>query len=147
MSGVNLLITNPRDVAGTVKELARYPITSITGVNTLFNAWLHNAEFQQLDFSKLRLTVGGGMPVQKVVAEKWQKLTGKHLLEGYGLTECSPLVTGNPYNLTAYSGSIGLPVPSTEIKLVDDDGNEVAQGTRGNVGERSTGDERVLEPP
>lgn len=133
VGGVNLLITNPRDVAGTVKELARYPITSITGVNTLFNAWLHNAEFQQLDFSKLRLTVGGGMPVQKVVAEKWQKLTGKHLLEGYGLTECSPLVTGNPYNLTAYSGSIGLPVPSTEIKLVDDDGNEVALGEPGEM--------------
>jgi len=133
VGGVNLLITNPRDVPGTVKELARYPITSITGVNTLFNAWLHNAEFQKLDFSKLRLSVGGGMPVQKAVAEKWQKLTGKHLLEGYGLTECSPLVTGNPYNLTAYSGSIGLPVPSTEIKLVDDDGNEVAAGEPGEM--------------
>lgn len=133
VGGVNLLITNPRDVPGTIKELAKYPVTSITGVNTLFNAWLHNAEFQKLDFSKLRLTVGGGMPVQKVVAEKWQKLTGKHLLEGYGLTECSPLVTGNPYNLTAYSGSIGLPVPSTDVKLIDDDGDEVAFGEPGEM--------------
>lgn len=133
VGGVNLLITNPRDVPGTIKELVKYPVTSITGVNTLFNAWLHNAEFQKLDFSKLRLTVGGGMPVQKAVAEKWQKLTGKHLLEGYGLTECSPLVTGNPYNLTAYSGSIGLPVPSTDVKLVDDDGHEVAFGEPGEL--------------
>lgn len=133
VGGVNLLITNPRDVSGTIKELARYPITAITGVNTLFNAWLHNAEFQKLDFSKLRLSVGGGMPVQKAVAEKWQKLTGKHLLEGYGLTECSPLVTGNPYNLSTYSGSIGLPVPSTDIKLVDDEGNEVAPGKPGEM--------------
>lgn len=133
VGGVNLLITNPRDVPGTIKELAKYPVTSITGVNTLFNAWLHNAEFQKLDFSKLRLTVGGGMAVQKAVAEKWQKLTGKHLLEGYGLTECSPLVTGNPYNLTAYSGSIGLPVPSTDVKLVGDDGDEVALGEPGEM--------------
>nr|ELR5111037.1 long-chain-fatty-acid--CoA ligase FadD [Providencia stuartii] len=133
VGGVNLLITNPRDVPSTIKELAKYPVTSITGVNTLFNAWLHNAEFQKLDFSKLRLTVGGGMAVQKAVAEKWQKLTGKHLLEGYGLTECSPLVTGNPYNLTAYSGSIGLPVPSTDVKLVGDDGDEVALGEPGEM--------------
>lgn len=84
---------------GTVKELGRYPVTAITGVNTLFNAWLHNPEFRQLDFSKLNLSVGGGMPVQSNVAKEWEELTGKHLLEGYGLTECSPLVTGNPYNL------------------------------------------------
>ncbi|KLN96406.1 long-chain-fatty-acid--CoA ligase FadD [Moellerella wisconsensis] len=133
VGGVNLLITNPRDVAGTVKELARYPITAITGVNTLFNAWLHNEDFKRLDFSHLRLSVGGGMPVQKAVAEKWQQLTGIHLLEGYGLTECSPLVTGNPYNLTAYSGSIGVPVPSTEVKFVDDNGDEVALGEPGEM--------------
>lgn len=133
VGGVNLLITNPRDVVGTVKELARYPITAITGVNTLFNAWLHNEDFKRLDFSHLRLSVGGGMPVQKAVAEKWQQLTGIHLLEGYGLTECSPLVTGNPYNLTAYSGSIGVPVPSTEVKFVDDNGDEVALGEPGEM--------------
>lgn len=133
VGGVNLLITNPRDVAGTVKELARYPITAITGVNTLFNAWLNNEDFKRLDFSHLRLSVGGGMPVQKGVAEKWQQLTGIHLLEGYGLTECSPLVTGNPYNLTAYSGSIGVPVPSTEVKFVDDNGDEVPLGEPGEM--------------
>jgi len=133
VGGVNLLITNPRDVPDTVKQLGRYPVTSITGVNTLFNAWLHNEEFKKLDFSRLRLSVGGGMPVQKAVAEKWQKLTGKHLLEGYGLTECAPLVTGNPYNLTSYSGSIGLPVPSTDVKFLDDDGNEVAIGEPGEM--------------
>lgn len=99
VGGKNLLITNPRDVKGTIKELSRYPVTAITGVNTLFNAWLHNPEFRQLDFSKLNLSVGGGMPVQSSVAKEWEELTGKHLLEGYGLTECSPLVTGNPYNL------------------------------------------------
>ena len=133
VGGVNLLITNPRDVPDTVKQLGRYPVTSITGVNTLFNAWLHNGEFKKLDFSRLRLSVGGGMPVQKAVAEKWQQLTGKHLLEGYGLTECSPLVTGNPYTLTSYSGSIGLPVPSTDVKFLDDDGHEVAIGEPGEM--------------
>lgn len=133
LGGRSLLITNPRDIAGTVKELSRYPFTAITGVNTLFNALLNNEEFTKLDFSTLRLSVGGGMPVQKAVAEKWEKLTGKHLLEGYGLTECSPLVTGNPYDLKHYSGSIGLPVPSTDIRLVDDEGNDVAMGVPGEL--------------
>ncbi|EEQ15060.1 Long-chain-fatty-acid--CoA ligase [Yersinia frederiksenii ATCC 33641] len=125
LGGRSLLITNPRDIPGMVKELSRYPFTAMTGVNTLFNALLNNEEFTKLDFSTLRLSVGGGMPVQKAVAEKWEKLTGKHLLEGYGLTECSPLVTGNPYDLKHYSGSIGLPVPSTDVRLVDDEGHEV----------------------
>lgn len=133
LGGHSLLITNPRDIAGTVKELSRYPFTAITGVNTLFNALLNNEEFTKLDFSTLRLSVGGGMPVQKAVAEKWEKLTGKHLLEGYGLTECSPLVTGNPYDLKHYSGSIGLPVPSTDVRLVDDEGNDVAMGVPGEL--------------
>lgn len=133
VGGKNLLITNPRDVKGTIKELSRYPVTAITGVNTLFNAWLHNPEFRQLDFSKLNLSVGGGMPVQSSVAKEWEELTGKHLLEGYGLTECSPLVTGNPYNLKKYSGSIGLPVPSTEVKFMDDEGNEVSRTEGGEM--------------
>ncbi|WP_016585476.1 AMP-binding protein, partial [Yersinia pestis] len=102
-------------------------------VNTLFNALLNNEEFTHLDFSTLRLSVGGGMPVQKAVAEKWETLTGKHLLEGYGLTECSPLVTGNPYDLKHYSGSIGLPVPSTDVRLRDDDGNDVELGKPGEL--------------
>ncbi|WP_145592042.1 long-chain-fatty-acid--CoA ligase FadD [Yersinia rochesterensis] len=133
LGGRSLLITNPRDIPGMVKELSRYPFTAMTGVNTLFNALLNNEEFTQLDFSTLRLSVGGGMPVQKAVAEKWENLTGKHLLEGYGLTECSPLVTGNPYDLKHYSGSIGLPVPSTDVRLVDDEGNDVALGEPGEL--------------
>ncbi|XEH48697.1 long-chain-fatty-acid--CoA ligase FadD [Edwardsiella tarda] len=133
MGGRNLLITNPRDIPGMVRELSRYPFTALTGVNTLFNALLHNEDFRELDFSSLRLSVGGGMPVQKAVAERWEKLTGHHLLEGYGLTECSPLVAGNPYDLKRYSGSIGLPVPSTQVRLVDDDGREVALGEAGEL--------------
>lgn len=133
IGGRNLLITNPRDVSGTIKELGKYPFTAITGVNTLFNAWINNPEFHKLDFSTLNLSVGGGMPVQKAVAENWEKLTGKHLLEGYGLTECSPLVAGNPHNLKSYSGSIGFPVPSTEIRLLDDDGAEVPDGQPGEM--------------
>lgn len=133
LGGRSLLITNPRDIPGMVKELSHYPFTAITGVNTLFNALLNNEEFTKLDFSTLRLSVGGGMPVQKAVAERWEKLTGKHLLEGYGLTECSPLVTGNPYDLKHYSGSIGLPVPSTDVRLVDDEGRDVGFGEPGEL--------------
>lgn len=133
MGGCNLMITNPRDIPGMVKELSRYPFTALTGVNTLFNALLNNEDFRELDFSTLRLSVGGGMSVQRSVAEKWEKLTGRHLLEGYGLTECAPLVSGNPYDLQHYSGSIGLPVPSTDVRLVDDEGNEVAHGEAGEL--------------
>jgi long-chain acyl-CoA synthetase len=133
LGGRNLLITNPRDIPSMAKELAKYPFSVITGVNTLFNALLNNDEFQQLDFSSLRLSVGGGMSVQKVVADRWEQLTGKHLLEGYGLTECSPLVSANPHDLKHYSGSIGLPVSSTDIRLVDDDGHDVAAGQPGEL--------------
>lgn len=133
LGGQNLLITNPRDIPGMVKELGKYPFTAITGVNTLFNALLNNSEFHKLDFSKLNLAAGGGMPVQHVVAERWEKLTGHYLLEGYGLTECAPLVSVNPYDIDYHSGSIGLPVPSTEVKLVDDDDNEVAKGESGEL--------------
>ena len=133
LGGTNLLITNPRDIPGFVKEMAKYPFTAITGVNTLFNALLNDSHFQKLDFSSLRLSAGGGMSVQKVVAERWEKLTGHYLLEGYGLTECAPLVSVNPHDIDYHSGSIGLPVPSTEAKLVDDEGNEVAHGEPGEL--------------
>lgn len=133
LGGQNLLITNPRDIPGMVKELAKYPFTAMTGVNTLFNALLNNAEFQRLDFSSLHLAAGGGMPVQHAVAERWEKLTGRYLLEGYGLTECSPLVSVNPHDIDYHSGSIGLPVPSTEVKLVDDNDCEVATGLPGEL--------------
>jgi len=123
MGGNNLLITNPRDIPGFIKELQKNPVTAITGVNTLFNALVNNEDFHELDFSNLKLSVGGGMAVQRAVADKWKATTGIHLLEGYGLTECSPLVTGNPYDLTEYSGAIGLPVPSTEVRIIDDEGN------------------------
>ncbi len=124
LGGKNLLITNPRDIAAFVKDLKKYPFTALTGVNTLFNALLNNEAFTKLDFSNLRLTVGGGMAVQQAVAEKWCALTKKPIFEGYGLTECAPLVTAYPYDLIHYNRSIGLPVPSTDIRLVDEN-NEV----------------------
>ena len=129
----NVLITNPRDIPGFVKELARYRFTAITGVNTLFNALLNNADFAKLDFSSLKLTLGGGMAVQEVVAEKWKNVTGVPLIEAYGLTETSPAATINPLDLRAYNGSIGLPIPSTEVALRDDDGKEVAPGSPGEI--------------
>ncbi|WP_158784886.1 long-chain-fatty-acid--CoA ligase FadD [Pantoea sp. BAV 3049] len=133
LGGANLLITNPRDIPGLVKELSKVRFTAITGVNTLFNALLNDKDFQQLDFSSLSLSAGGGMSVQKAVAERWEKLTGHYLLEGYGLTECSPLVSVNPYDIRYHSGSIGLPVPSTDIRLVNDQGDEVAEGEPGEL--------------
>ncbi len=133
IGGTNLLITNPRDIPGMIKELSRYPFSAITGVNTLFNALLNNPAFHQLDFSSLTLSVGGGAAVQQAVAERWEKLTGRHLLEGYGLTESSPLVAGNPYDLQRYSGSIGLPVPSTDVRIVNDDGQDVVPGEPGEL--------------
>lgn len=133
MGGQNLLITNPRDIPGFVKELQKYPFTAITGVNTLFNALLNNEDFHELDFRGLRLAVGGGMAVQRAVAEQWKKTTGCLLLEGYGLTECSPLVAAYPHDLVEYNGSIGLPVPSTEVRIVDEEGNPVEGDGKGEL--------------
>lgn len=133
MGGCNLLITNPRDLPAMVKQMRRYRFTAISGVNTLFNALLHHPAFRRLDFSALHLSVGGGMSLQPSVADGWQALTGTYLLEGYGLTECSPLVCGNPYDLKQFSGSIGLPVPSTDIRLVDAQGNNVPPGQFGEL--------------
>ena len=133
IGGLNILITNPRDIPGFVKELGKHPYNVITGVNTLFNALMNNPEFGKLDFSKLLITVGGGMAVQKAVADKWKQMTGATLLEGYGLTETSPSATMNPLNLAEYSGSIGLPIPSTEIAIRDDDKKDVALGESGEI--------------
>ncbi|MGF1720319.1 long-chain-fatty-acid--CoA ligase FadD [Vibrio kyushuensis] len=133
VGGSNLLITNPRDIPGFIKELQKYKFTAITGVNTLFNALVNNEDFNELDFSNLRLSVGGGMAVQRVVAEKWNKISGCYLLEGYGLTECAPLVSAYPYDLVEYNGSIGLPVPSTEVRIVDDEGNPLANTEVGEL--------------
>ena len=126
LGATNLLIANPRDIPGVVKELGRQPFSIITGVNTLFNALLHDERFAALDFSRLKVTLGGGMAVQKPVAERWREVTGKMLVQAYGLTETSPAVTINPLDLDAFTGSIGLPLPSTEVSIRDDAGNEVA---------------------
>jgi long-chain acyl-CoA synthetase len=133
LGGCNILITNPRDIPGFVKELGRHRYTTITGVNTLFSALLHNPDFAKLDFSHLRLSVGGGMAVQRAVAERWRQVTGKALLEGYGLTEASPSVTMNPLTLTDYNGSIGLPMPSTLIAIRDDSGKDLPLGKSGEI--------------
>lgn len=129
----NLLITNPRDMPGFVKELSKYPFVILPGVNTLFNGLLNTPGFSDLDFTNFKFGLGGGMAVQRPVAERWQKVTGTVLLEGYGLTECAPVVTVNPPQLEAYKGSIGMPVPSTDIMLVDENGNEVAPGESGEM--------------
>ncbi|WP_019675448.1 long-chain-fatty-acid--CoA ligase FadD [Arsukibacterium perlucidum] len=131
--GTNLLITNPRDMPGFVKELAKFPFTAITGVNTLFNGLLNTPGFAELDFSRLKLSLGGGMAVQRPVAERWKKVTKTRLLEGYGLTECCPLVTLSPFDLEDFNGSIGLPAPSTLIRLIDEEGKDVALGEPGEM--------------
>jgi long-chain acyl-CoA synthetase len=129
----NILITNPRDIPGFVKEMGKHKFTAMTGVNTLFNALVNNADFGKLDFSSLKLTLGGGMAVQEAVAEKWKMVTGTPLIEAYGLTETSPAATINPLNLPEYNGTIGLPIPSTEALLRDDDGKEVGLGSPGEL--------------
>ncbi|WP_462159987.1 long-chain-fatty-acid--CoA ligase FadD [Pseudoalteromonas sp. GB56] len=131
--GLNLLITNPRDMKAFVKELKDNKFTIVTGVNTLFNGLLNAEGFADVDFSNLKMSLGGGMAVQRPVAERWQKVTGTRLVEGYGLTECSPLVTVSPYDLDGYNGSIGLPAPSTDIKLVLDNGEEAPKGEPGEL--------------
>jgi long-chain acyl-CoA synthetase len=133
VGGENVLITNPRDIPGFVKELGKHKYTIITGVNTLFNALLNHPDFGKLDFSSLKLAVGGGMAVQKAVAERWKQATGTPLIEGYGLTETSPSATANPMSMGEFSGSIGVPMPSTEIVLRDDNDREVAHGQPGEI--------------
>jgi len=133
IGATNLLITNPRDIPGLVAEMAKYPFTALTGVNTLFNAMLNNEAFCALDFSHLKVTLGGGMAVQRAVAEKWKKVTGKPLIEAYGLTETSPAVVINPLDISEYTGAIGLPISSTEVALRDDAGRDVLVGERGEL--------------
>jgi long-chain acyl-CoA synthetase len=132
VGGENVLITNPRDIPGFVKELAKHKYSIITGVNTLFNALLNHPDFAKLDFSSLKLAVGGGMAVQKAVAERWKQVTGKPLVEGYGLTETSPSATANPPD-REFSGAIGVPMPSTEMVIRDDDDRDVPLGQPGEI--------------
>ncbi len=129
----NLLIVNARDIPAMVKEMGKVRFTAITGVNTLFNALLNNADFRKLDFSSLRFTLGGGMAVQEVVAQRWLQTTGKPLAQAYGLTETSPAATINPLDKQEFTGSIGLPVPSTELSIRDEEQNDLPPGQNGEL--------------
>jgi len=131
--GVNVLVSDPRNTAAFVKVLAKHRFVSLPAVNTLFNSLVHHPDFPKVDFSRLKFAIGGGAAVQRAVAERWQAITGVPLCEGYGLTECSPTVTCNPLHLKAYSGSIGLPMPSTDVSIRDEDGREVAPGEAGEL--------------
>lgn len=131
--GLNILIANPRDIPGFVKEISRYRFNVLPGLNTLFNALANNEDFKKLDFSSLMLTLGGGMAVQRPVADLWQKVTGCFIAEGYGLSETSPVATTNRADGAEYTGTIGLPVPSTDIDIRDDDGNTLPMGEAGEI--------------
>ena len=128
-----ILITNPRDMKSFIGDMKKERVSVFVGVNTLFNGMVNQPDFATVDFSSLKLTLGGGMATQKAVAEKWKNITGTPIVEAYGLTEASPGVCANPLNIPAYTGGIGLPIPSTEIELRDADGNEVAQGQPGEM--------------
>ena len=129
----NVLITNPRDMKGFCKELRKHKFTIMTGVNTLFNGLLNNPEFKDLDFSHLKGAIGGGMAVQDAVAKRWKEVTGKPLLEGYGLSETSPVLCCNPLHGQHKMGTIGIPMPSTEVAIFDDNGNQLQQGETGEI--------------
>ena len=131
--GMGILIPNPRDIAGMIKELKGYQISTIPAVNTLYNALLNHPEFNQLDLSKLVIANGGGMAIQEGVAKRWYEKTHTAIIEGYGLSETSPVATCNPVTATEYSGTIGLPLPSTEVAIRDDAGNDVALGEPGEI--------------
>lgn len=133
VGALNVLITNPRDIPGFVKELKKWKFTAITGVNTLFNGLLNNEDFKKLDFSPLKVSLGGGMAVQKAVAERWRNVTGKPLIEAYGLTETSPAACINPMTLKEYNGYIGVPIPSTEVEIKDDNGKTLPLGEIGEI--------------
>ena len=133
LGGNNILITNPRDFPGFVKDMASYPFTYISGVNTLFNALLNTPGFEDVDFSHLKIALGGGMAVQKPVADQWKKVTGKPILQAYGLTETSPAACINPAHVEEFTGSIGLPISSTEVSIRDDAGNDLALGEVGEI--------------
>ncbi|WP_431479312.1 long-chain fatty acid--CoA ligase [Massilia eburnea] len=131
--GLNVLIPNPRDIGGFIKELAKYRFNMLPAVNTLYNALLNHPDFTKLDFSGLKVANGGGMAVQKAVADKWLAATGVTIVEGYGLSETAPVATANRFDSTDFSGMIGLPIPSTEVAILDDAGNEVPLGSPGEI--------------
>jgi len=131
--GHNVLITNPRDLAGFVRELKKLQFSAITGVNTLYNSLLNTSGFPDLDFGRLKIALGGGTAVQRAVAERWKAITGRPLIEAYGLTECAPAACINPLSIEAYTGSVGLPIPSTEVSICDSDGKALPFGTVGEI--------------
>jgi long-chain acyl-CoA synthetase len=133
LGGKNILITNPKDIPGFIKELQKHKFTSLTAVNTLFNALVNNEEFLNLDFSNFRLALGGGMACQEVVARRWKRATGIPIIEAYGLTETSPAACVNPLSQEKFNGKVGLPIPSTYVSFRDDDGNEVEDGKEGEI--------------
>jgi long-chain acyl-CoA synthetase len=133
MGGLNLLVPNPRDIPGFVKELAKYRVAVFPAVNTLYNALLNNAEFAKLDFSSYSVCNGGGMAVQQAVADRWLKLTGTPIIEGYGMSETSPVATANRVDIKEFTGTIGLPIPSTDVCILDDDGNVLPLGATGEI--------------
>ena len=133
VGALNILIPNPRDIGGFVKELRKYKVNMLPAVNTLYNALVNHPDFGAVDFSGLKIANGGGMAVQQAVNDKWKAITGVSIIEGYGLSETSPVATCNPASMDGFSGTIGLPVPSTDIAILDDDGNEVALGERGEI--------------
>lgn len=128
LGGENVLITNPRDVPGFVKTLKKQQFTYFTGVNTMFAALLNEPGFSEVDFGQLRLTIGGGMAVQEAISKQWEKVTGQAIVQAYGLTETSPAATINPLNNLEFNGSIGMPIPSTEVRICDDDGKDTELG-------------------
>ncbi len=133
LGGLNILIPNPRDIPGLVKELGKYKFNMLPAVNTLYNALLNNPDFAKLDFSALKLCNGGGMAVQKAVNDRWRAITGRSIIEGYGLSETSPVATANPADSDDFSGTIGLPLPSTEIGILDDAGVVLPPGQAGEI--------------
>ncbi|MCC6413442.1 MAG: AMP-binding protein [Saprospiraceae bacterium] len=133
VGGLNVLIVNARDLPALIKEWRKYKPTLVTGVNTLFNALLNHSDFASLDFSDLKAAVGGGMAVQRAVAERWQQVTGCQLTEGYGMTEASPVISCNPLDASMRIGTIGMPAPSTDVRIVDDAGNALPQGQVGEI--------------
>jgi long-chain acyl-CoA synthetase len=133
VGALNILIPNPRDIPGFIKELGKYKFNSLPAVNTLYNALVNHPDFKHLDFSGLKLANGGGMAVQQAVNDQWKAVTGKHIIEGYGLSETSPVATANRCDIEAFTGTIGLPIPSTEVAILDDDGKELPLGSVGEI--------------
>jgi long-chain acyl-CoA synthetase len=131
--GLNVLITDPRNTAALIKEMSRWPFTAMTGVNTLYQSLINHPDFPGLDFSTLKVVSAGGMAVQEFTAREWARITGTQLVEGYGLSEASPVLTSNPVNLEEYNGFIGLPLPGTDISIRDEQGNEVPIGEPGEL--------------